>query len=328
MPHKILQSAYHDITEDNKLIVLATITTIFHSLILVIYILYQAYNVITKIEWWSTHLDVLKDYVTYIFWWNYIMYAFIIFAIILVFWYYFFPPIAESSLIYYLSSEKKSWSISLGKWFLKFFPMFELNWLFSFFNIFVFIIAITRFYVLWILNNFFVLTILGMRLLIIFLIAILLPYTKFILLLEEWKELFDAMRDSIVLSIQNMWTTFKFVILSYILYIRFIFNIMIIIWIPLLILYVIIKLGIGKQEFIKYIMYISIALVVAFSAYINWIIEAFFINYWYKVYKSIKNPEEEIKEESIEQSSEEDKSTETIQEKKTIKKINKNNLLI
>ena len=48
--NKILIEAYHDVLNDTKLIKLATLTTIFHSLVFTIYIIYQIIFIFTQIK--------------------------------------------------------------------------------------------------------------------------------------------------------------------------------------------------------------------------------------------------------------------------------------
>ncbi len=287
MHKNILNEAYHEILEDTKLVKLATITTICHSLIFVCYCFYQTYFVLTSIKWESMHLWNFQNYLKFLFWSTDYLYYFIWFIIIILIWYFLLPAIAEWSMIHYINSENKSWTSSLWKWFMNFFPMFEYNWLISFFNFFIFIVIISRIYVMDIIDNIFIQTILLIWFIFIVLISILLPYTKFLIVIE-WKWVWESIKESIIISFNNMWTTIRFVLVNYLLYIRFLLNILIIIWIPLLIIYILIQFEVWQNNFVKTFIYSIIIFFIIISSYLNWIIEAFFISYWNKVYKMIK----------------------------------------
>jgi hypothetical protein len=58
--------------------------------------------------------------------------------------------------------------------------------------------------------------------------SVLLPYVKFLITLENLS-LKDAIKKSIDLATENLGLTFKFVIINYILYLRFVINILLII---------------------------------------------------------------------------------------------------
>lgn len=292
MNDKILHESYSEIVEDTKLITLATATTIFHSLIFILYILYQVYSIITKMQWWSMHFDIIQDYIRYIFWNEQFIYIFITIAIILWIWYFLLPPIAESSLISYLSSSDKSRWRALVKWFWNFFQMFELDSILSVFNFFIFLIIASRAYVIWILDNPFVIAVMSIWFCVIIWISITTPYAKFLIVLE-WKDIKDAIMESVKMSFENFSITAKFVLIKYLLYIRIIINILLIIWIPFLFIYLMAKFDIWKNIYIKSITYFIIFSLLSITVYINWIVEAFFISYWYKIYNSIKPKIEE-----------------------------------
>jgi hypothetical protein len=141
------------------------------------------------------------------------------------------PPIAESSLIYYL--EKREIGYALKNGIKKFFVMFELHGILSVFNFLVFIIAVSRLYIMDILTNPVIIFILIFWLILILGLAFFLPYTKFLITLEN-KNLKEAIQESIKLALDNLGITLKFVLVNYLLYIRFILNILIIIFLPLL----------------------------------------------------------------------------------------------
>ncbi len=289
--NKILHYAYEKISQDTKLIRLATVTTFIHSLIFIFIIMYRGYSFVTKLEWGEVDISQFASYLQYMMIdiKTYIA-PIIIIWIILAIWYLLLPPIADATLIFYVNDEKKKWKSSLMKWIMRFFPMFENHWLFSFFNFFIFIIACLRFYIMGVedftsygIMNIFILTILIIRFLVIVGVTIFLPYTKFFIVLQN-KSVRDAIRDSINLAVENIGITFKFVLIGYILYLRFFINIILVLWLPALAIYLTVWFGYDQNDTIKDIIYWIFIAMILFSAYINWIIEAFFMTYWYKVF--------------------------------------------
>lgn len=291
MKEEILSKSYQAILEDTKLIRLATITTIIHSIIFVLYVLYQTYFVIHSLEGKSFGVENIQNYLKFLFWGDSFTVIFISIVIILVIWYFLLPPIAEASLIYYIDSKEKSWTQSLTKWFLKFFLMFEYDWLISLFNFLIFFVAFGRVYVMDIADNPFVIAIFIIWFLIIMWVSIALPYTKFYIVLEN-KWVTDSIKASVHLALQNIDITLRFVWISFLLYFRFLLNIIFIIWVPAILIYIVMKFWFDKVEAVKYIMYVVIIVLILLSAYMNGIIEAFFTSFWYRVYKNLtKIPE-------------------------------------
>ncbi len=281
----ILKDAMVEIGDDTKLIRLATITTFVHSLLFIIYIVYVLFTINQKYRNSSWIWELLWDYIDIIAPNTQILIILIILWIALLIGYTILPPIGESAMIFYLDDENKRGSSSLWKWITRFFPMFEFNATMTFLNILAVAITLSRLYVMDILNW---LTITLMVLWTIFsLIAMfLLPYTKFIITLQDTKY-FDAMKKSATLAISNISITFKFIIINFVLYLRFIINVIIVIWIPLLLLWVASRFEIADQYRFQILIIVMALILVVLTAYINGIIEAFFITYWYKVYKKI-----------------------------------------
>lgn len=290
MNSSILNEAYQEISEDNKLIRLATLTTIIYSIIFVIYIMYQVNFIISQWEWhWET-INIAIQYINYFVENLKILWIAFIWWIILAIWYFLLPPIADWALISYVKSEDKSWRKALMKWFLNFFPMFEYNAMIWVVNFLVYFIAVTRAYSMWILDNLFMQILLWIWWIMIIFASIFFHYSKFLIILN-WMWPIEAIKKSSILTFMNFWITFKFVIINYLLYIRFIINIIILIFIPWAIIYVSNMIWVFDNMIIKYITYSIFIILIILTAYINGIIEAFFINYWYKVFKKINKEE-------------------------------------
>lgn len=299
MEKTILQSAFEEISQDTKLIRLATVTTFVHSVFFLLYIVYRSSHVLTKAQWGDENVLVeffvnIATYVTEL-----PIALIILVAIALLIGYSVLPPIWEWAMIYYLNNPRKKWTASLGKGMTKFLQMFEFDAAISFFNIVIFLAAVSRIYIMDIGSNFLIVTLMLIRLSIILMAAFLLPYTRFFIALEDMK-FFDAMKQSMQTAIEHFNITIKYIVVDFILHLRFIINIIIVFGVPLWLMYLGTWIGIDDIWVIQIIFLLLIIILFLITAYINGIIEAFFTTYRYKVYKHIK-AEESADEEAIAQ---------------------------
>ncbi len=286
----ILKQSMIELGDHTKLIRLATVTTFIHSLLFIIYMVYLLYNISQKNNSNSGIWDLVGEYVDIVAPTTEILVILVIIWIVLLIGYTLLPPIWDASMIYYLESEKKSWSASLWKWITKFFPMFEFNATMTMFNFLTIGIAISRLYMMDIFNG-LTITLIVLWLIFAIIAMILLPYTKFFITIDDIPY-FKAMKKSAWLAIFNMWITLKFIVINILLYLRFIVNIFIVVGIPLLLLRGASTLEIAENPFFNTAVIIIIIALVALTAYINGIIEAFFITYWWKVFKKITTQEQ------------------------------------
>ena len=132
---------------------------------------------------------------------------------------------------------------------------------------------------------------------LIFLVSFFTVYTKYYVVLEN-KPVWEAIKQSSKLSFINFTETFKYIIKTYILYTRFIINTLIVVWIPLLVFYILLKLQISNYTFVKYLIFIIIWLLMFLIAYIEWIIVGFFLTQWYNIYNKLKKEDEEFMKDS------------------------------
>jgi len=119
-----------------------------------------------------------------------------------------------------------------------------------------------------------------------FFVSFFLAYTPFIIVLED-QPVLNAIKKSAQLAIMNVKTTFKFLVLKYFLAVRFIINIFIVLGLPMLVAYLALKSGIN-QPIVHNILTFLIIAAFLLIAYLNGIIEAFFVSYWYIVYEYIQ----------------------------------------
>ncbi len=285
----IIYNAYWAILEDSKLIWLTTLTTFIHSIIITGYIIWQIYvflngaNLNESFAVAGLFLQYIKSLtsspgrITFL----------IIWGIIAVIFYLLLPPIWYSSIIYRLSGKtSNSISASIWKWVLKFFPMFEYFGMISLLSPFLIFITASRLYFMHILDQPLIITILVIWSLLSIGTSFFLAYTPFIIVLED-KPVLTAIRESAQLAIMNVKTTAKFLILKYFLAIRFITNIVLLLGVPMSIAYFAFKTW-AQANVIHTILLWLFAIVFGLIAYINGIIEAFFLAYWYTIYRYIK----------------------------------------
>lgn len=282
--NSVVAHAYEHIAEDTKFIRLTTITTFIHSMIFLVYVMYSVYFVVVERKGGELPVGNMFSFVMQLFGGQQMIVRFIVLWAILAIGYFILPPIAEASMIYYLDNHERQGTVSIGRGLSKFFPLFEYHGIMSLFNPLTFFIFASRFWVLWLLWNGFVLTVLIMRWLIIFFTAVFLPYTRFIIVLEHAKPI-HAIKKSIQLWLENLRQSVKFALVSYLLYLRAFINIIIFLWIPGLIIYLSTTLDISSQWIVKYIIYGTLVILGLVVAYINGIVEAFFTTIWYNIYK-------------------------------------------
>ncbi len=215
---------------------------------------------------------------------------YIIIWIVLLIGFSLLPPIWDAAMVSYIDSEHKSGTISFGSWVSKFFPMFEFNATTSLFNIVTWGIALSRMYVMEIFN-WITITLMIMWLIFIFFAMLLLPYTKMLITLEDYSY-FDAMKESASRTLSNFGITFKFMMINLFLYVRFLLNILIVVGIPLWLIYFASRMDLADSNRFSTSVVIVILFLIFLMAYVNGIIEAFFLTYWWKVYKYIWGEEE------------------------------------
>ncbi len=289
MKDEILRSAVTQVGDDTKFVRLATATKFVHSLLFTLYLIYLVVTISSKAQWSKNiFIELLQEYTSIILSDTGLIIIFLVLIIIGVIGYFLLPPIWEASLIYYLDDPERRGTLSFAKGMYKFFPMFEYNALTSALNLLTFMVVASRMFVLDILRHWFSITIMTMWLLIILAISFLLPYTRLLITLED-EDFFAAMRKSGWLSIRNFTTTIKFVIITFMLYIRFVVNILIVVGIPMLLIRVGTWLWLDQYTFLQIVFIAIIAGLIILVAYIEGIIEAFVMTYRYKVYKHVKS---------------------------------------
>jgi len=235
----ILHQAYEYVWEDSTFLRLTTISTIVHSGIFVVIILYNLTQAMSKVNDQRSNTiisevtNLAQNIMTNdgIIWWA------IIIGIVLAIGYYILPPIGEAAMIYHLEkshNNKSGSSVSHGL--KKFFVMFEWNSLLGFISVSTWLIIISRLRILDILDQPLVLIILTMYSVIVLATVALTPYVKFKLVVEQEK-FGDAIKESIMLAVSQPIVTLRLVFISLILNLRIILNIIILVGVPAALFY-------------------------------------------------------------------------------------------
>lgn len=89
------------------------------------------------------------------------------------------------------------------------------------------------------------------------------------------------------MAFNNFSTTLKFVGIGLLLQLRFLINIIILIGVPILLVRGAVEFNLINSIYTTSIIYAALGGIIMLIAYTNAIIEAFFMTYWYKVYKII-----------------------------------------
>jgi len=282
----IVKKSYDLLLEDTNFTKLTIFAFLPYSVIFVGYLFYQTYFVLTSVKHGVNWLE-LKLYLENIFAFtgDHTILMLTVASLILAA-YFFIPPIAEATLIEYLDKKKGVW-YSLWRGLLKFFKMFELHWFFSIFSFLFFFIVVSRLYVLDMLDPVFVIPFLIIWFIFILFFNFTWIYAKYLVVLEDLSP-FDAIKKSITLTFMNLKKTFKYFVLYLIFYARFLLNVLLIVWLPILVLYLFLKANVSNAEMVRYTIYFIMFLLFILTSYVNWIVEAFFVIMWYNVFSDIE----------------------------------------
>lgn len=287
MQQNILQEAYQQVIEDETFINITTITTFLHSLIYVALIFNVANRRVNNIFGVGIEITQVFQYLFKLFF-SHDRLTFVILGFVLLVGYTLIYPIGEATMITYLDSEHKRASKSLIGGLKKFFPMFEFSALNGIgFNILSFFSITGIVYSAWVLDNWMSLYALGIWFLFILTLTVFRPYVKFCIVLEDMN-VTDAIKKSTSLAMGNFSLTLRFLIITFLLRFRFILNTIFIIGIPLLLVYIALQKNRINTQRVDTVIYGTVAVLFIITAYINGIIEAFFMTYRFKLYKYVK----------------------------------------
>ena len=287
---EILQSSVRVLLERPKIIRLAFLTLFCFSIVRLYYIIYYFNNIlIWKYEGWVQISDALMYFITTLNE-HHALLTVIIAVLVIIVWYLRLYPIGQASVVYALHEPKNSNMTSFMKWMNRFFPMLEYWGLSIPFWLFTFATVLIRVYLMDIYDNIVVQFMIWIWWITVVLATMLRQYAEIIIALE-WCPVFDAIKKSTRVAASNIGLSFKLMLVELILLLRFFIIWAIIVWIPLWLVYIAVWLDILNNSFVEGIIWIVCWGLLLVLWYINCIIEAFFITYWYKAYMALTKKE-------------------------------------
>jgi len=282
----ILQDSVRTLLERPKLIRLGFFTLVCFSIVRIYYIVYYFNNVlIWKYESWVQ----ISDALVYFLWAlnnHHAIGTVIIAVIIIIVWYLWLYPIGQAAIVNALNEPEKSSSNAFIKWLGRFFPMLEYGGLSIPFWLFTFCTVVLRLDLMEVLDNTVVQIMIWIWWLMVVIASILWQYVVIIISLEWW-QVFEAIKKSTKIALNNLVLSTKLMLVEVILLLRFLITWAIIVGIPLGLIYIAVWLNIIENSFVEGIIWIVAGILLLILAYINCIIETFFLTYWYKAYIKI-----------------------------------------
>ena len=285
MFRQILSDSVTVLFQNPKLIRLSFLTLVFYSIVRIYFIVYYFNTfLLYKYESWVQLsdafiyvLDKLNN--------QWILRA-VIWVIIILIWYLWFHPIGEASVVSALDNPQQSAFRSFVRGSGKFFPMLEYSWLSIPFWVFTFCTVMLRLYLMDIFDNIFITIIVGIRWFLVLFASVCWSYARIIIALEGC-QVFDAIKKSTSLAMNNLWLSVKLMFVELLLMLRFIVIGLLIVGIPVLLIYIAVWLDVIQNSFVETTIRVVAASLLLVIAYLNCIVEAFFLTYWYQAYRKI-----------------------------------------
>ena len=285
MFRQILSDSVTVLFQNPKLIRLSFLTLVFYSIVRIYFIVYYFNTfLLYKYESWVQLsdafiyvLDKLNN--------QWILRA-VIWVIIVLIWYLWFHPIGEASVVSALDNPQQSAFKSFVRGSGKFFPMLEYSWLSIPFWVFTFCTVMLRLYLMDIFDNIFITIIVGIRWFLVLFASVCWSYARIIIALEGC-QVFDAIKKSTSLAMNNLGLSVKLMFVELLLMLRFIVIGLLIVGIPVLLIYIAVWLDVIQNSFVETTIRVVAASLLLVIAYLNCIVEAFFLTYWYQAYRKI-----------------------------------------
>ena len=285
MFRQILSDSVTVLFQNPKLIRLSFLTLVFYSIVRIYFIVYYFNTfLLYKYESWVQLsdafiyvLDKLNN--------QWILRA-VIWVIIVLIWYLWFHPIGEASVVSALDNPQQSAFRSFVRGSGKFFPMLEYSWLSIPFWVFTFCTVMLRLYLMDIFDNIFITIIVGIWWFLVLFAGVCWSYARIIIALEGC-QVFDAIKKSTSLAMNNLGLSVKLMFVELLLMLRFIVIGLLIVGIPVLLIYIAVWLDVIQNSFVETTIRVVAASLLLVIAYLNCIVEAFFLTYWYQAYRKI-----------------------------------------
>lgn len=285
----ILRDAVNTLFQNPKIIRLSFLTLVFYSIVRMYFIVYYFNTfLIYKYESWVPLSDAflyLLDKLNnrnlrWILW----------LVAVIILGYLWLHPIWDAAVISALDNPEQSGFKSFLKWSGKFFPMLEYWGLSIPFWLFTFCTVVLRLYLMEVFDSVFMDIAVGIWALMVLFASVCRSYAKIIIALQGG-QIFDAIKKSTSLALNNLWLSIKLMFVEVILLLRFILIGLLIVGIPLGMIYIAVWLDVIQNSIVESTIRIIAAILLFVLAYINCIVEAFFLTYRYKAYKTINEKE-------------------------------------
>ena len=285
MFRQILSDSVTVLFQNPKLIRLSFLTLVFYSIVRIYFIVYYFNTfLLYKYESWVQLSDAFIYVLDKLN--NQWILRVVIWVIIVLIWYLWFHPIGEASVVSALDNPQQSAFRSFVRGSGKFFPMLEYSWLSIPFWVFTFCTVMLRLYLMDIFDNIFITIIVGIRWFLVLFASVCWSYARIIIALEGC-QVFDAIKKSTSLAMNNLGLSVKLMFVEILLMLRFIVIGLLIVGIPVLLIYIAVWLDVIQNSFVETTIRVVAASLLLVIAYLNCIVEAFFLTYWYQAYRKI-----------------------------------------
>ena len=285
MFRQILSDSVTVLFQNPKLIRLSFLTLVFYSIVRIYFIVYYFNTfLLYKYESWVQLSDAFIYVLDKLN--NQWILRVVIWVVIVLIWYLWFHPIGEASVVSALDNPQQSAFRSFVRGSGKFFPMLEYSWLSIPFWVFTFCTVMLRLYLMDIFDNIFITIIVGIRWFLVLFASVCWSYARIIIALEGC-QVFDAIKKSTSLAMNNLGLSVKLMFVELLLMLRFIVIGLLIVGIPVLLIYIAVWLDVIQNSFVETTIRVVAASLLLVIAYLNCIVEAFFLTYWYQAYRKI-----------------------------------------
>lgn len=285
----ILKDAVTTLFQNPKIIRLSFLTLVFHSIGRIYFIVYY-FNTFLIYKYESG--VALSDALLYLLdrMNNRNLRWILGLVVIIALGYLWLHPIWEAAVVSATDNPQQSGFKSFLKGSGKFFPMLEYSWLSIPFGLFTFCTVVLRLYLMDVFDSIFMDIAVGIWALMVVFASICRSYAKIIIALE-WGQIFEAIKKSTSLALNNLTLSIQLMFVEVLLLLRFILIGFIIVGIPLGLIYLTVWLDIIQNPGVESAIRILAAILLLALSYINCIVEAFFLSYRYKAYKTISPKE-------------------------------------
>jgi len=289
LKEKIMLPAWEIIKDDSKIKTFYILPWLLSILFLTILLVYQSIYTYVELFW---NKEAALEIILKFFHSQYIIET-VVWIVIFLIIYFILTPIFEWWLIKYIELKDKKTDISkseaFGYWLYNFFPLFEFNNMFSEFKIISIInwfLFMLRFF--WIEYLKILIYVFIVLLFLAIILNILFSYSKYIIVLEK-KWVFESIWLSAKITLFNLTRTIKLYFLMLFLNMRVIFNFIIFLSFPLIIVIAIWLIS-SKIFLIMAIVILSILFILFIAAlwYLTAVLEVFTTAIWYYAYKEGK----------------------------------------